>query len=185
MSSDHTSELFPILEDDGREFETTMRGYDRRQVDSYLARTEAELAALTGERDSALNRSADLAAQLANSHAEIESLRRRLVDTAVEVTPENVHARVRPIVELAQAEARGIRESVDREASHLRMLADADAAETRRQAAHDAERMRAQAQADLQRATDAAAQREHEADEILNAARAEIAERHDRVHREA
>ncbi|MEP6853770.1 MAG: hypothetical protein ABJA87_14120 [bacterium] len=185
MTSDHTSELFPIMEDDGQEFEVTMRGYDRRQVDSYIARADAELAALTAERDAALSRSADLAAQLANSSAEIESLRRRLADIAVEVTPENVHARVRPIVELAQAEARGIRESVDREATHLRLLADADAAETRRQAALDAERMRGQAQADLHRATEAAAHREHEAEEMLTKARAEIAERHDRVRRDA
>jgi DivIVA domain-containing protein len=185
MTNDQTSELFPILAESEQEFEVVMRGYDRRQVDGFVARVEAELAALTTERDSALSRSADLAAQLANSHAQIESIRRRLAETTGEITPENVHARVRPIVELAQAEARGIRESVDSEATHLRMLADADAAETRRQAAVDAERMRAQAQADLHRATDAARQREADADRTLAAAQATAAEQLNRARDEA
>ena len=174
--SEHTSELFPILTTDGREFEVALRGYDKRQVDTYVARTEDELLALSHERDSALARSADLAAQLANSHAQIESMRRHLSEVSAEITPKNVHARVRPIVELAQAQARGIRELADAEATRLRQLADADATETRRHADLEAERLRAQGEADLQRATEIARQREVASEEILAAAQAEAAD---------
>ncbi len=176
MTSDDTSELFPIMDTGQRDFEVAMRGYDRRQVDDYVARSEAELTALTGERDSAAGRSADLAAQLANSQAQIESLRRRLSESVQEITTDNVHARVRPIVELAHTEARTIRESADADAMRTRHLADADAAETRRQAAADAERMRAQGQADLQRASEAALQRQSEADNLLANAQTAVAE---------
>src|SRR4051794_11021209 len=93
-SSDHTSELYPILDAGGREVEMALRGYARRQVDDYVARSETEIAALTGERDSALSRSAVLAAQLANAHAQLENAHRRLAASVAEITPENVHARV-------------------------------------------------------------------------------------------
>lgn len=176
MSTDETSQLFPILQAAEHSFEVSMRGYDRSQVEDYVGRTEAEVQALTGERDAALGRSADLAAQLANAHAQIEAGRRQLAETTTAITPETVHARLRPLVENAHTEARQIRQSADSDALHVRALADADAHETRRQATDDAERMRTQAQEDLARATQAAARREREADETLGTAQASAAE---------
>ena len=130
-----------------------MRGYDRNQVEDYVARTDAEIQALAAERDAALGRSADLAAQLANAHAQIEASRRQLAEATTAITPETVHARLRPLVENADAEARQIRQSADADAMRVRALGDADSQETRRQANEDAQRMRGQAQEDLQRAT--------------------------------
>lgn len=176
MSDPHTSEFFPLMSNDGREFELALRGYDRHQVDDYVSRSEAELALLAQERDSATDRSADLAAQLANSHAQIESMRRYVTQASAEVTPENVQARVRPIVELAQAQARGIRDLAEAEADRLRQLANADAAETRRQADADAARTRAQAQADLDRAAETAVRHGADADAHAAQARAQTDE---------
>jgi cell division septum initiation protein DivIVA len=176
MSQDETSQLFPILQAADRSFEVSMRGYDRNQVEDYVARTDAEIQALAAERDAALARSADLAAQLANAHAQIEASRRQLAEATTAITPETVHARLRPLVENAHAEARQIRQSADADAMRVRALGDADAQETRRQANEDAQRMRGQAQEELQRATQAAAKREREADETLAAAQAAAAE---------
>ena len=176
MSQDDTSQLFPILQAADRSFEVSMRGYDRNQVEDYVARTDAEIQALAAERDAALARSADLAAQLANAHAQIEAGRRQLAEATTAITPETVHSRLRPLVENAHAEARQIRQSADADAMRVRALGDADAQETRRQANEDAQRMRGQAQEDLQRATQAAAKREREADETLATAQAAAAE---------
>lgn len=176
MTSDETSQLFPILQSADRSFEVTMRGYDRNQVDDFVARTDAEMHALHSERDAAMGRSADLAAQLANSHAQIEAGRRQLAKATEEITGENVHARLRPLVENAHAEARQIRQSADADATRVRALADADSIETRRQANYDAEQVRQQGQADLQRASQAASQRTREADETLASAQATAAE---------
>jgi cell division septum initiation protein DivIVA len=176
MSQDETSQLFPILQAADRSFEVSMRGYDRNQVEDYVARTDAEIQALAAERDAALGRSADLAAQLANAHAQIEAGRRQLAEATTAITPETVHPRLRPLVENAHAEARQIRQSADADAMRVRALGDADAHETRRQANEDAQRMRGQAQEDLQRATQAAARREREADETLAGAQAAAAE---------
>jgi cell division septum initiation protein DivIVA len=176
MSQDETSQLFPILQAADRSFEISMRGYDRNQVEDYVARTDAEIQALAAERDAALARSADLAAQLANAHAQIEADRRQLAEATAAITPETVHPRLRPLVENAHAEARQIRQSADTDAMRVRALGDADAQETRRVANEDAQRMRGQAQEDLQRATQAAAKREREADETLAATQAAAAE---------
>ena len=169
--TDQTSELFPMMAEGGREFEVSMRGYDKRQVDAYVARSEAELVALTGERDSAASRSADLAAQLANSHAQIESLRRNLADSTAVITADNVDARMRSRVELAFAQSQGIRNQALEAAAETRRLAEGDVTESRRQAGEDADRMRDQARQDLRRATEAAQQRESDAEAVHAEAR--------------
>ena len=174
--TDHTSELFPMMAEGGRDFEVSLRGYDKRQVDAYVARSEAELVALTGERDSATSRSADLAAQLANSHAQIESLRRHLAESSADITADNVDARMRSRVELAFAQSQGIRNQALEAAAETRRLAEADVAESRRQAAEDADRMRDQARQDLRRATEAAQQREADAEAVHADARARAAD---------
>ncbi len=174
--TDHTSELFPMMAEGGRDFEVSLRGYDKRQVDAYVARAEAELVALTAERDSAASRSADLAAQLANSHAQIESLRHNLSESSAAITPDNVDARMRSRVELAFAQSQGIRNQALDAAEEMRRLAEADASELRRAASADAERMHDQARADLKRATDAGRQRQSDADAALGEARAQAAE---------
>ena len=105
MSSDPSSDVLPMLTDGYRGFAQVLRGYDRAQVDTYLAQLEDDLKAVAAERDGAQARSADLAAQLASVQAHLESLRRQLHAATEAITTENVDERVRQQLEAAQAEA--------------------------------------------------------------------------------
>lgn len=129
--------------------DVVMRGYDRRQVDDLLERLEADASAATADRDAALARSADLAAQLANSYAETESLRRKLrAEASSVVTAENVSDRIRAMLELAEEEAARIREEADHYGVQVRRSID-----------EDIERIRSEAQAEAERMTSTAAGR--------------------------
>src|SRR5215475_8465078 len=111
MSSENYADALPILSDRG--FDTAMRGYDRRQVDEYVANLDDEVRAATADRDAALARCADLAAQLASMHAQIESLRRQVRRANEHVTTENVDTRVREMLDSAAAEAAKMRTDAD------------------------------------------------------------------------
>lgn len=166
MSTDHPTDVLPILDDDSRGFDVAMRGYDRVQVDHFLARLDAEVAAAKNERDAALGRSADLAAQLASAQAQIESLRRQLVHATETVTPENVDQRIRQVLEAAT-----------RDASAARAAGQADADKMRAGAAEAAAQVRAQAQAEAEQIVTAANERLAEADETYRARLAEAEQR--------
>src|SRR5262245_54301531 len=107
MSSENYAAALPILSDRG--FDTAMRGYDRRQVDEYVANLDDEVRAATADRDAAIARCADLAAQLASTQAQIESLRRQLRRATERPTTQHVDMRVREMLESAAAEADHIR----------------------------------------------------------------------------
>src|SRR6185437_11313921 len=92
----HSPDTLPIFAERG--FDTAMRGYDRRQVDLYVAQLEDELQATVAAREAAV---AQLTAQLANSNAQLDSLRRQLQAAAEPATEENVEPRVRKILESA------------------------------------------------------------------------------------
>lgn len=139
--------------------DVVMRGYDRRQVEELLERLEAESAAATADRDAALARSADLAAQLANAFAEAESLRRKVRSEASSVvTAENVSDRIRAMLELAEEEAARLREEADQYGAQVRRSVD-----------QDVDRIRAEAQAEAERMTSAAAGRMSEVEAAYQA----------------
>ena len=48
------TDVLPMLTDANPGFDSVMRGYDRAQVDSYLARLDADLRAAALERDTAV-----------------------------------------------------------------------------------------------------------------------------------
>jgi DivIVA domain-containing protein len=161
MAADKNStEILPMLGGDEPFFDVGMRGYDKRQVDDYVAQITAEVAELRTARDAALATGADRAAQLANREAHIESLKRQATHATESINPANVSDRIRDMLQLATDEAAQTRRNAEEEAD--RVLAGARA---------DAERVRSEAAAEQQRLTASAAQRSAEADQKLAQAR--------------
>jgi len=155
-AEDQSTELLPLLDSDEPFFDVTMRGYDKRQVDDYVARTGARLAELAAARDAALATSADRAAQLASREAQIESLRAQAAKKTETLDPAMVSDRIRDMLQLATEEAAQTRRGAELEADRVLTAARADA-----------ERIRAEAAAEQQRLTAGAAQRLTEADQKL------------------
>lgn len=177
MSSDHSSDVLPMLTDGYRGFAQALRGYDRAQVDTYLGQLEDDLRAAGGERDAAQARSADLAAQLASAQAHLESLRRQLRMATETVTPENIDERVRHLLESAQADATRIRNEATADAERVRNGASDAAARTKAAAQADADRIVAEATARLAEADETFRRRIAEADQHRIRVEAELAER--------
>src|SRR4029079_7500028 len=96
-------------------FDVTMRGYDKRQVDDYVARAAAQIAELTAARDAALATSADRAAQLASREAHIESLRVQAAKKTETLDPAAVSDRIRDMLQLATEEAAQTRPAAEQE----------------------------------------------------------------------
>ena len=161
MSSENYSDTLPILADRG--FDTSMRGYDRRQVDVYVATLDDEIRAAAADRDAALARCADFAAQLASAQAQIESLRRQLRKASEKVTADNLEPRVRELLDTAAADA-----------SKMRADGDAYVLTVRRTADESAERIRVTARQDAEQIVADATQRLAEADEAFRQRLAEV-----------
>ncbi len=178
-----TDTLPMILQDRG--FDTAMRGYDRRQVDAYVAHLDDDMRATAAERDAVAARSADLAAQLASSSAQIESLRRQLRVATETITDATVEGHVRTQLAAAEVDAARIRaeaehyrlttmhtsdEAAERVRNAARAEADeilaeatqrhADADETFRQRIAEAERYRTEVEAQLAQQVELARQQE-------------------------
>jgi DivIVA domain-containing protein len=161
MAADkYNTDLLPLLSDDEPHFDVAMRGYDKRQVDDYVARAEAEIAEMQAARDAALASSADRAAQLANREAHIESLRRQAAKGSESLSAGTVSDRIRDMLQLATDEAAQTRRAAEEEAERVISAARADA-----------ERVRGDAAAEQQRLTAAARQRTAEAEQKLAQAR--------------
>ncbi len=148
MRPDHPTEALPIFGEVARGFDAAMRGYDRAQVDRYVAAAEDDLRRANAERDAARAQNADLHRRLEQALAELDSLRQQLRLTAEHVSADNVDEHVRPFLEQARAEA-----------ERLRSDAAAEAGEHRRTAAEDAARIRGSAQAEADRISAAARER--------------------------
>jgi cell division septum initiation protein DivIVA len=161
MSSENYSDTLPILADRG--FDTSMRGYDRRQVDVYVATLDDEIRAAAADRDAALARCADFAAQLASAQAQIESLRRQLRKASEKVTADNLEPRVRELLDTAAADA-----------SKMRADADAYVLTVRRTADESAERIRSSARQDAEQIVADATQRLAESDDTFRRRIAEV-----------
>lgn len=146
--------LLPMLDDPRKRFDTVMRGYDRHQVDTYVAKLEDDNRLLLGSRTETSGRVSELAAQLASAQAEIESLRRRVASASETIDPDNVDSRVQDLVLAAQQLARQTRTDAETEARRVREAA----------AVH-ADTLRVEAQSEADQVVAAATQRLAEADE--------------------
>jgi DivIVA domain-containing protein len=145
MAGDEPTDVLPILNNDDRGFDPAIRGYDRAQVDSFVARLDADLRTAQHERDTIAGRSADIAAQLANAHAQVESLRRQLRSATEQITPENVDAHVANTLKTTHADASRIRVAAQEEAERVRNGAADAANRTISAATAEAERIIEQA----------------------------------------
>jgi len=86
MRPDHPTEALPIFGEVARGFDAAMRGYDRAQVDRYVAAAEDDLRRANAERDAARAQNADLHRRLEQALAELDSLRQQLRLTAERVS---------------------------------------------------------------------------------------------------
>jgi DivIVA domain-containing protein len=178
MSADeHATDLIPLLGDDEPHFDIAMRGYDRRQVEEYVGRIEAELVEAQAARDTALATSADRAAQLANREAHIESLKRQAVKATEKLNPANVSDRIRDMLQLATDEAAQTRRAAEEEAERVLSAARADAERVRTEAAAEQQRLIASAKQRSAEADQKLAQARLQASTELDTAKAEIAKR--------
>lgn len=216
MEQQTSSELIPLAEPESEavpEFDVVLRGYDRRQVDEYLDRLEADLAAAHTERATLGARSQALDKQLAEQDREVQAARRQLVETA-QPTYAGLGARVHQLLSIAEQEAADIRAKAEaaavqirgqaeKDISHLRERADsilaeakarAEAAERDHTTALDARRQRAEredterltaAQRQASELTDKAQQRLAEADKRAEALSSSARSDADRLVREA
>lgn len=128
MGHNDDRELVPLKSD----FDVVWYGFRRSQVRYYLQRTEAELRMLTEDRDSAMSQVADLSAQLEESRAEVESLRKQLDDVSRTPIDESALSdRMRRMVRLAHDEAEEIVSAARAAAEHEWARSEQSAAELR------------------------------------------------------
>jgi cell division septum initiation protein DivIVA len=154
------SDLLPNLVHEDA-FEMQMRGYSRRQVDEFIARTRSQIR--------------DLEQRLARALDEGEELRRDLAITrqqAMGARPahEELSERMAQILKLAEDEAKSQKAKVAEEIARQRNDAHAEADRTRTEAREQAERMLTAAQEQAERAITSA---RAEAEKTVSAARAE------------
>ena len=123
MTSETPTDVLPILADAGRGFDAALRGYDRTQVDHYLDEADDEVRTARAERDAALSRSADLAAQLASALAQIESLRRQVTDAEERVSQ---RIRLRAEQEAQEILARATQRHAEADEMFRQRLAEAE-----------------------------------------------------------
>jgi DivIVA domain-containing protein len=90
-------------------FDVSLRGYDRHQVDAYVARTERELHELAEQAEAAERRAKELAAELEKTGAELARARRFVRATDGRPTYAALGRRVEQILTLAEEQADDIR----------------------------------------------------------------------------
>ncbi|HET9898373.1 MAG TPA: hypothetical protein VFQ44_25875 [Streptosporangiaceae bacterium] len=146
---------------DGRDnpFDSERRGYDRRQVDEYIAWRNGQIR--------------ELESKLTAGLSEIERLRRELSearDQAGRPPHEEISERVGQILKLAADEAKSEREKVAAEIAQMRETAKADTDKLRADAKEEVERLRAEAQDRAERMLTAA---QEQSERAVSSARAE------------
>jgi cell division septum initiation protein DivIVA len=119
-------------------FRTRIPGYDRFEVENYLAWAESEI-------DAAQRANAHLAAQLGQCMAELREAEERAALATAGPDVAAVSDSIRRVMQLAVDEAAGLREVALAEADQLRALAIADAERLGAAAAAEAQHLRAEA----------------------------------------
>lgn len=143
----------------GMDWEREYRGYNRQQVDNYVAWRAGQVR--------------DLESRLSQSLAEIEHLRRELGDaraTAARPPHEEISERVGQILKLAAEEAKADRERGMSDANDTRAVARAEAEKLRAEAQQEVDRLKTEAQERAERMLTAA---QEQADRAVGTATAE------------
>lgn len=156
--SEH-SELIP---EGGMDWEREVRGYNRQQVDNYVAWRAGQVR--------------DLEGRLSQSLAEIEHLRRELAEahaSARRPAHEEISERVGQILKLAADEAKAEREHGSSDANELREAAKSETDKLRSEVKQEVDRLKAEAQDRAERMLTAA---QEQADNAAATARAEAEE---------
>jgi cell division septum initiation protein DivIVA len=156
--SEH-SELIP---EGGMDWEREVRGYNRQQVDNYVAWRAGQVR--------------DLESRLSQSLAEIEHQRRELAEaraSARRPPHEEISERVGQILKLAADEAKAEREHGAADANELRDAAKAETDKLRSEVKQEVDRLKAEAQERAERMLTAA---QEQADNAVATARAEAEE---------
>ena len=161
-------------------FEVALRGYDKRQVDQYVARADSEISGLVAERKRAYGQIQELAGQLQHAQAELAELRQRpaLIERA---SFRHLGPMVDQILALAEKQAEAIVTTAREQAAQLQSEAEKALAE----ALDQADKLRADGDAAREQAEQEAArvheesvqlgeQTRAEAEAMLEAARAQI-----------
>jgi chromosome segregation ATPase len=166
----HGGELYAVRDDmtSRPRFEFALRGYDKRQVDQYVAQTDSEISTLTAERERASGHIQDLTAQLQHLQAELTDLRQRpaQVDRA---SFRHLGPTVDQILALAEKQAEAITNTSAQRAANRQAEADKVLVEAREHAAQTLRDLEAEIAA---RHTD----EEKTRDERRAAAQSELAE---------
>ncbi len=156
------SEHSELLSDGGMEWEREVRGYNRQQVDNYVAWRTGQVR--------------ELESRLSQSLGEIEHLRQEVADARQEArrpAHEEISERVGQILKLAADEAKSDRERGLTDANDLREAAKAETEKLRADVTKDVERFKTEAQERAERMLTAA---QEQADRAVAAARAEAEE---------
>jgi cell division septum initiation protein DivIVA len=106
----HGGEIFGLGGDAATEpsFETALRGYEKKQVERYVARAENEIAALATEREQAYSQIQAMAAQIERLQQEATQARRQ-PGLGKDVSFRHLGPRVEQILTLAEEQADDIR----------------------------------------------------------------------------
>src|SRR5690606_23665702 len=124
------------------DFELTRRGYDKRQVDTYVARVGRELATLATERDQAYRQARELATPLERGQAERNELRQRQPKLE-RASVQGLGPTVGQILDLAGKQARDTKNLAEERAARHQAEAEKLLAAARQ----EAERLRAEGEA--------------------------------------
>ena len=156
------SEHSELLSESGMDWEREVRGYNRQQVDNYVAWRAGQVR--------------ELESRLSKSLAEIEHLRREVVETreaGARPAHEEISERVGQILKLAADEAKADREHGAADANDLREAARAETDKLRSEVKQETDRIKTEAQERAERMLTAA---QEQADRAVAAARAEAEE---------
>jgi DivIVA domain-containing protein len=179
----------PEMEPDdieGRDFFVGMRGYDRDEVNQFLAEVASEQRALLDELDE-LRRQAEGAPPrdpFEGLGTSVTAVLRTAHDQAATITAE-AEATVADLRQQAEEQAGRVRQEAEEEAERLRQEAGADALRIRGDAEDEVGHRRAELEAEAERLRTAAADAEGLAERILEEARRHAQEIVERAHEEA
>jgi cell division septum initiation protein DivIVA len=168
--SEHADLMSELENEDA--FEVQMRGYARRQVDEFVARSRSQ----TRDLEERLSRALDEVERLRN---EVTAARQAAAGKPVH---EEISERVGQILKLADDEAKAQRSRVQDEIGKLRDDAKQEADRIRAEARDQTERMLTAAQ---EQAENAIAAARTEADKLRNSARAETERAINEAHKKA
>ncbi len=156
------SEHGELLPESGMDWEREVRGYNRQQVDNYVAWRAGQVR--------------ELESRLSKSLAEIEHLRHEVAEArqaSVRPAHEEISERVGQILKLAADEAKADREHGAADANDLRDSARAETDKLRAEVKQETDRIKTEAQERAERMLTAA---QEQADRAVAAARAEAEE---------